>query len=106
MSFQPNWRYNATGLFPFDARLKCTDCHEPFVKRHGVRVSPTDEKPMAMAWVLFGTGPRCYWCHLKAWNDPDFMTRSGSNEYAARNHDLNYDFRPRFPSIADELKKL
>jgi hypothetical protein len=106
MSFQPNWRYNSTGWYPVEARKSCITCHETFAKKHGVRQVADDPQPMSMVLFLFGTGPYCYWCGLKAWQDKEFFNRSGSNEYAARRHDLSYDFRVRMPSIEEELRKL
>ncbi len=94
MSFRPHWRRDAaTGWFPVPAdKAYCLYCHEPLRKLHGVNQTNKNE---VMGLFLFGTGVWCIHCGVKAWTDPDFFRRSGSNAYSSRHWDLERGFRPR-----------
>lgn len=107
MAVQPHWKRNGHGWYPLPAKVKCTHCREELWKRHGVNRNRDDrDGPTVQGLFLFGVGPFCIHCGLKAWNDPDFFNRSGHSDYLASHHDLMRDFRPKLPSIQDELKKL
>lgn len=107
MSFQAHWRRGQTGWFPIPAgKASCLYCHEPLKKLHGLNRNRDEREPTVMGLFLFGAGPWCIHCGTKAWTDPDFWTRSGANEYAASNWDLNRDFRAKMPSAEDDFRKV
>ena len=82
-------------MFPIDYRAVCMDCKEPLAKKHGLNKNRAGEPPTVMAWFLFDVGPRCIWCHQKAWTDSEYQKRTGSREYSAKRWDLDWDFRPK-----------
>jgi hypothetical protein len=88
---QPNYR-GAWGWFPVDAdRAVCLTCKEPLRKKHGMNQNRDDKT--VMACFLADIGPYCIHDALRAWQDIEFLRRSGSSEYSARRWDLNRDFR-------------
>jgi hypothetical protein len=87
---QANYR-NATGWFPVEAdRAVCLTCKEPLRKKHGMNQNRDDKT--VMACFLFGIGPYCLWDALKAWQDREFLQRSGSSEYSAKRWNLDRDW--------------
>ncbi len=105
--FQPN-QYGRSGWFPLPAdRAVCFYCKQPLAKLHGLNQNrPQDRQPTVQGGFLFGVGPYCLFCLERAWTDPDFMKRWGSSEYSASRWDLDADFRPRFPSVQEQMKRL
>lgn len=116
MAFQPHWRWQVVGWYPIacDGRETCLHCKGDLKKLHGLNrdgngglYKDQNNRTYVMAYFAFGTGPWCLHCAVKeAWENKDFFQRSGSNQYAARNFDLESTLRPRLPSLAEELKRL